>query len=356
MTGVNRRNFVAATGAGAVAAVGGAAFPNSAAAATRRPKAFRPPLGPRVRVVSDNDYSGDPDGLYQLVHHLLSPSVDLRAVVGSHLAPGDGFDSSDQTATNAYQRALEVIKLLGRSKRVPAYAGSNVALASRTEPRESAGARAIVKEALRTDTTLPLFVTMGAGLTELASAFLLEPKIADKLTAVWIGGPEYAELGATPPPDASGIEYNLNIDLLAAQVVFNDSTIPLWQVPRDVYRQALVSMTELLVHVDRRGRVGRYLYDSIAAIHRLAGNAGLNIGETYILSDSPLVLLTALQSSFQADPSSSEYALIKAPTINDDGSYTARDSGRDIRVYRRVDLRLMFGDLFDKLTVHDSGR
>ena len=44
------------------------------------------------------------------------------------------------------------------------------------------------------------------------------------------------------------------------------------------------------------------------------------------------------------------------PTINDDGSYTARDSGRDIRVYRRVDLRLMFGDLFDKLTVHDSGR
>ena len=115
-------------------------------------------------------------------------------------------------------------------------------------------------------------------------------------------------------------------------------------------------MTELLVHVDRRGRVGRYLYDSIAAIHRLAGDAGLNLGETYILGDSPLVLLTALQSSFQADPSSSEYALIKAPTINDDGSYTARDSGRDIRVYRRVDLRLMFGDLFDKLTLHDSGR
>ncbi|MET1005926.1 MAG: nucleoside hydrolase [Propionibacteriaceae bacterium] len=354
MTAVNRRRFVAAAGVGAVAAVGGAAVPGSATAATRQPQAFRPPLGPRVRVVSDNDYSGDPDGLYQLVHHLLSPSVDLRAVVGSHLAPGDGFDSSDQTATNAYRRALEVIRLLGRSKRVPAYPGSNVALASRTAPRDSAGARAIIKEALRTDTTLPLFVTMGAGLTELASAFLLEPTIADKLTAIWIGGPEYAELGATPPPDASGIEYNLNIDLLAAQVVFNDSTIPLWQIPRDVYRQALVSMSELAVHVDSRGRVGRYLYDSIDAIHRLAGDAGLNIGETYILGDSPLVLLTALQSSFQADPSSSQYALVKAPTINDDGSYSARTSGSDIRDYPQLDLRLMYGYHFDKLTQHAS--
>src|SRR3712207_8005339 len=68
---------------------------------------------------------------------------------------------------------------------------------------------------------------------------------ADRLTAVWIGGPEYPDL-APPPPGASGMEYNLRIDVTAAQVVFNDSTIPLWQVPRNVYRQCLVSMTELL--------------------------------------------------------------------------------------------------------------
>jgi len=353
MSGLNRRRFVAAAGLGAIATAGASAVPTTAEA-TARSRAFRPPLGPRIRLISDNDYSGDPDGLYQLVHHLLSPSVEVRAVIGSHLAPGDPFDSSDQTATNAQQRALEVIKLLGQSKKVPAYPGSNRGLTNRTTPQESAGARAIVKEALRTDSTLPLFVTLGAGLTELASAYLLEPKIADKLTAVWIGGPEYTQLEATPPPGASGIEYNLNIDLLAAQVVFNDSTIPIWQVPRDVYRQALVSMTELLVHVNRRGRIGRYLYDSISDINELAGDAGLNIGETYILGDSPLVLLTALQSSFQPDPSSSRYATIKAPRINDDGSYTAREDGRDIRVYTSVDVRLMFGDLFDKLELHHN--
>ncbi len=39
---------------------------------------FLPPAGPRYRVISDNDYSGDPDGLFQLVHVLLSPSLDVR--------------------------------------------------------------------------------------------------------------------------------------------------------------------------------------------------------------------------------------------------------------------------------------
>jgi purine nucleosidase len=47
---------------------------------------FWPPGGPRLRVISDNDYAGDPDGLFQLAHHVLSPSVDVRAVIGSHLA------------------------------------------------------------------------------------------------------------------------------------------------------------------------------------------------------------------------------------------------------------------------------
>jgi purine nucleosidase len=307
-----------------------------------------PPGGPRLRLVSDNDYSGDPDGLYQLVHHLLSPSVDVRAVIGSHLAPGDPFDPSTEQATHAYQTALEVLRLLHLSRRVPAYQGSNTGLVDAATPQRSAGARAIVAEAMRTDTDLPLFATFGAGLTELASAYLMEPRIAERLTAVWIGGPEYPDLAA-PPPGSTGIEYNLNIDVTAAQVVFNDSTIPIWQVPRNVYRQCLVSMTELLTEVSRAGRIGAYLYEHVVDVYELAAGAGLNLGETYILGDSPLVLLTALQSSFQPDPSSSSYVSRVAPRINDDGTYTPRSSGREIRVYTEVDVRLMFSDLFLKV-------
>ena len=350
MSDIRRRQFVLGGAAATAVTVGATAAPASAAELGRQ-RPFRPPAGPRYRLVSDNDYSGDPDGLYQLVHHLLSPSVDVRAVIGSHLAPGDPFDPSTQQATNAYRRASEILRLMGLAGQVRAFAGAEVALADPRTPQPSAGAEAIVAEAMRTDPR-PLFATFGAGLTELASAYLMEPRIADRLTAVWIGGPEYPDLGIPAPPGSSGVEYNLRIDLTAAQIVFNDSTIPLWQVPRNVYRQCLVSMTELITRVRPAGRLGAHLYERVFDVFELAAGAGLNLGETYILGDNPLVLLTALQSSFEADPSSSRYVTRFAPRISDDGTYTPRDSGRRIRVYTDLDVRLMFSDLYAKLETH----
>lgn len=304
--------------------------------------------GPRFRIISDNDYAGDPDGLFQFAHHLLSPSVELRAVIGSHLAADDPFDSSGRSAAIGAAAATRVLELLGLEGSVPVIAGTETGLIARTEPQPSPGADAIIAEAMRTDTDQPLFVVLGAGLTELASAYLIEPAIAHRLTAVWIGGPEHAELGAVPPPGAMAIEYNLNIDLLAGQVVF-DSPIPLWQVPRNAYRECLVSMTELAMRVRPRGAIGAHLYQTLADVHELVGRAGRNMGETYVLGDSPLVLLTALQTGFEPDPASSGYRLVPRPRIDDTGSYVANPDGAPVRVYAGLDLRLMFEDLYVKL-------
>jgi len=168
-------------------------------------------VSPRMRVIIDNDFSGDPDGLVQLTHHLLSPSVEIAAIIGSHLRAGDPFDSSEVTAANAVSRIHEVVDALGQRGRHRVRQGSNTALASSGEPIRSEGALAIVEEAMRDDTTLPLYLAFGAGLTELASAWLIEPRIAERLTLVWIGGVEDPAV-AVPPPGASGVEYNLNID------------------------------------------------------------------------------------------------------------------------------------------------
>ena len=314
--------------------------------------AFRPAAGPRYRVISDNDYAGDPDGLFQLAHLLLSPSVEVRAVIGSHLAIGDPFVSDGDSAAKAVDAAATVLELLGLDGRVPLWRGSELPLASRTEPWRSAGAEVIVAEALRTDTDLPLFVVLGGGLTELASAYLLEPAIADRLTAVWIGGPEYSESGAQPPPNAMPIEYNLNIDRLAAQVVF-ESAIPLWQVPRNAYRECLASMSELLLRVRPHGRIGEHLYASLTEVLDLVARAGLNMGETYILGDSPLVLLTALQTGFEADPASSSSFERPRPSITDDGQYADQPGGHPVRVFSGLDVRLMFEDLYAKLELSE---
>lgn len=64
---------------------------------------------PKMRVIIDNDFSGDPDSLFQLVHLLLSPSVEIKAIIGSHLKVGDGFDNSTTQAQNAAKKARELL-------------------------------------------------------------------------------------------------------------------------------------------------------------------------------------------------------------------------------------------------------
>ena len=288
---------------------------------------------PRLRVIIDNDFGGDPDGLFQLVHHLLSPSVEIRGIIGSHLRSGDGFDTSKITATHARQKIEEVLNIMNLSKTFSVYEGSNNALENKNTPQKSDAANAIIKEAMRNDTKLPLYVVCGAGLTDLASAWLLEPEIASRLILIWIGGPEYTDI-ALPPPGYTSLEYNLGIDINAAQVIFNKSAIPIWQVPRSTYRQVMLPYSSLLLKVKREGKIGNYLANAIENIMKRIAKLNISLGETYILGDSPLVLLTALQSSFEADPSSSQYVLRPSPLINDQGLYEVNTSGRNIRVIK----------------------
>ena len=302
---------------------------------------------PRMRVIVDNDFSGDPDGLFQLAHQLLSPSAEVRAIIGSHLKPGDGFDNSKTQADNAAAKAKELLEILKMTGNIPVLAGSNVGMVNDSTPVKSKAVDFIISEAMRTDTKLPLYVVCGAGLTEIASALLTQPAIASKLTLIWIGGPEHPTL-AVPPPHFTPLEYNLGIDIHAARAVFNNSQVPLWQIPRNAYRQALLPYAELLIKVKTKGRLGEYL---TGALEGLMGRIVkyVNIGETYILGDIPLVLLTALQSSFEADPSSSRYALLNAPTITEQGLYQYNPKGRNIRVYDSLDIQMMFNDFFAKL-------
>lgn len=303
-----------------------------------------------MRIIIDNDFSGDPDGLFQLVHHLLSPSVEIRAIIGSHLKTMDGFDTSRSTATHSKEKIEEVLRLMNLKKTFLVLQGSNSALTNSKAPQASPAADAIIKEALRTDTKSPLYIVCGAGLTDLSIALIKSPEIAGHLTLIWIGGPEYAAM-ALPPPGSTSLEYNLGIDIKAAQVIFNQSRIPIWQVPRPAYRQLLFPYSSLLNRIKKEGAIGAFLTSAIENIMRRTAAFHLNLGETYILGDSPLVLLTALQSSFEADPSSSRYELQPSPLINDAGLYEQNIHGRTIRVYKDLDVRLVFEDFFDKLSL-----
>jgi inosine-uridine nucleoside N-ribohydrolase len=310
-------------------------------------------IAKRARVIIDNDFGGDPDGLLQLAHHLLSPSVEIRAVIGTHLRRGDVWNTGDDVA-EAVAAANKIVEMCGQSGQYPVLEGSRDIHEDFSTPLDSPGIRFIIEEAMRDDTDLPLYIACGASLTEIASAYLREPRIAERLTVVWIGGHEHDGL-AEVAPGAPDLEYNLHQDVVAGQIVFNQSSLRIWQVPRDSYRSCLYSRAELLVNLAPLGELGAHLASELGRVANWVHEMGASAGECYVLGDSPLVLLTALQTAFEPDTASSSWTTIPCPTIGSDGLYTANPSGRPLRVYGLLDNRLMFEDMLAKFKLHAAG-
>lgn len=300
-----------------------------------------------ARVILDNDFAGDPDGLFQLAHHVLCRSVAIPLIIGSHLPASfsSGHDASDGAA-----RARELLKIINLDGEHKPIAGAETAMRSRTSWAPSPASSAIVREAMRTDASEPLFYAAGAGLTELALAWLAEPRIGPRIKLIWIGGNEHEGL-ANPIPGPGEIEFNLSIDPVAAQVIFNESDIEIWQVPRDAYRQMLFSNSEV-DELAASGALGSYLKARLDAMAEMMahipGFPGITQTEAYVLGDSPLVTLTALVPPFQPDPSSSRYKRMPTPEIRADGTYVARPNGRPMRVYTDIDAELTFRDMLAK--------
>lgn len=298
-------------------------------------------IQPRIRVVIDNDFGGDPDGLFQLAEQVLSPSTSIKAIVCSHHY--SEFFGNDGTVGCAKREVESLLTTMNRTD-IPVLLGSDSSFTSVDKPLISEGAKAIVREAMRDDNR-PLYILCGAGLTNIASAWLMNPEISKRITAaVWIGGPEYADLCKNQLQKQR--EYNQGIDPVATQVVFNLSDLNIWQIPRDVYRQTLYSYAELEARISSKGKTGAYLMSKLEKIFKLSNGT---LGETYILGDSPLVLVSSLQSPWEADASSCEYVIRKTPFINDNGFYDDNPKGRPIRIYTKIDSRLIIEDLVAKL-------
>lgn len=344
----DRRHLL--VGAAGALAAGSLNFQPAAAQNTVDPLSITPPFspisGPRSRVLYVNDLSGDPDGFFATVHQILTPTAELRGIIGTD-AGGTG-----ETAARSTSLAREIVSIMDRQSQIEVFEGAPQRIAQAGAPVRSAGAEAIIAEAMRTDTRLPLYVAVGSGLNEVASAIMIEPRIADRFTLVWIGGDAL--------PDGGTGETNFNIDPLAAQFLYNETQLPIWQVPRAVYKTCVVSATEIQAYIAPHGRIGAWLYDRLADLVRRFGS-GFNTGETWTLGDNPLVLLTGLhdwtparagQEILYTNTGSSAYDEVIAPRFNPDGTFSPRTEGRNIRIYRSIDTRMLFNDFFAKMRVN----
>ena len=233
---------------------------------------FPVPEEKMVRVITDTDLCNEADDPFAVVQALLSPKFDNVGVVAAHFGTRD---------PNGMQKSWQGLKNLTALMQltVPVLHGAPHALPDAATPVPSEGAKLIIREAMKEDTR-PLFVLLLGPLTDLASAYLQEPRIAGRLTAIWIGGAPYP---------VGGPEFNLGNDVNAVNVVFG-STMPVWQVPKNVYEMMPVSMAEL------------------------------------------------------------EYR-VPAPYLTANQTYAAIGRNRPIRVYKGIDSRLILDDLYAKLAL-----
>lgn len=276
---------------------------------------------PLCRVIVDNDFSGDPDGLAALAHHLLAPSNRVVLITSSFLNPS--FPGPPPpTAADGAALATQLVAVVGAGASPLVVAGNEQPFTA-WGTAHSAAAEAIVAEARRDD-RLPLYLVCGGPLTNVAEALRQAPEIATRLTLVWIGGS--LQDGA--------FEYNRDTDPSAAASVFGVRELTIQQFPVEAYRRCAYSVAELEHDLGGSGRLGEWLWE-----HFTSPPDWAVIGGHWPLGDSPPLLVTAL-----TDESSTYTETLAEPGCG------AR------RLYTDVDFRLIVGDLMARLRLHERDR
>jgi len=283
----------------------------------------------RRRVIIDSDVKNEADDQFAVVHALLSPSLDIRGIIPAHF----GTERTARSMLDSRDELDHLIRLLGGSQVAVAH-GAEHRLPDAATPVDSPGARLIIEEARRADAG-PLFIGFLGPLTDMASALLLAPEIADTdTTVIWIGGPPYGdrEWRGTWP------EFNLRNDIHAANVVFG-SGIDIWQVPSNVYRLASVGYAELRRRVEPCGELGRYLAQTVVDFNTAHHRVPV---ESRSLGDSPAIAL-------MLDPWCASFTRQQPVRFTEDGHCVPSDRGGDVLVVEQIDVRFFLEDMFAKL-------
>lgn len=287
---------------------------------------FNIPIEKKPRVIINTDAKNEVDDQFAIVHALLTESFDLKGLIAAHF----GTVKSPHTRQDSRDETELLLKMMALENQVRVEDGADYALTDEQSPVDSAGARLIIEEAMKDDKR-PLYIAFLGPLTDMASALLLEPAIAEKnIKVIWIGGGKYPE---------GGSEYNLGNDIMAANVIMK-SKLELWQVPRNVYRMMPVSYSEMMARIYPCGELGKYLTKNVIDYNNERPGAPC---EYRVLGDSPAIGLIMYDDA-------GEWNMKPAPEIGNDMKYIHTGKHRPIKVYKNIDSRFIMEDFYAKLS------
>lgn len=289
------------------------------------------PAEGKIRAVIDTDTYNEIDDQFAVVYALLSPDdMDVEAIYAApylnnrSTSPADGMEKS-------YEEIIRLLEKMGRE--IPenfVFRGSDRFMADKGNPIDSPAARDLIRRANSSDE--PLYVlTLGAA-TNVASAILMAPEIAEKIIVVWLGGKGLTWRSAS--------EFNLMQDPQSGQVMF-DSGVPLIQIPTEpVTSHLLTTVHEVAHYLAGQGDIGDYLVEIFKAY-----NEGDTFGWSKIIWDISAVAYVVNPRWFITEIRSS-------PILTDQLTYSVDHSRHLYRTTTHLWRDDIFGDMFKKIQQH----
>ncbi len=288
-----------------------------------------------VDVVLDTDAYNEIDDQFAIAYAFASTErIRVQAVYAAPFHNGRSTDPADGME-KSYQEIQKLLSLMGKTADV--YKGSESYLADETTPVISAASQDLVDRAKKYTPENPLYIVAIGAITNIASALLFDPSIAQNIVIVWLGG--HAQHYAHTK------EFNMMQDYDAANVVLK-SEAAFVQLPcNGVVSECRISKPELEYWLVGKNKLADYLAQN--TIHE-ADSYALGKPWTRVIWDVTAVAwLLNDQNRFM------EGRIINAPTVTHAGQYLQNPNGKPMQYIFHIERDALMEDLIHKLTQGD---
>lgn len=212
--------------------------------------------GGRKKVILDTDTYNEIDDQFALALALLSPAeIELLAVCATpfHNTNSDSYADGMERSYREIGKVMDLVQASHGVRPVPYYRGSTERMPSIDTPVKSDAAETIYRLAMETEETIYV-LTIGA-LTNVSSALVAHPELADRIVVIWLGG--FAHWFG------HGAEFNMQGDRNATNALYA-SRVPLLTVPAlGVSHSLILTLPEIEYQLRGTGPLGEYLCDNI---------------------------------------------------------------------------------------------
>jgi purine nucleosidase len=284
-----------------------------------------PPREERIRLLIVSDATNEIDDVWAIALAILYPErFDIEGFVGSnydHTGSGIGPKSIEKSVEEIHI----ILEKAGLKGKYPVYPGSHP-MQYEFAPSGSPGVDFIIERAMAGTPNNPLWIVGLGSATDLASAYLKEPAITDRVVMFW-----HARTEQTWPYRAHN--YNVKGDMHAARMMFHAPfSLVLFDTGTHLFAGTLEETEKF---VKPYGALGEYLYN-----YRLKSDYYLSPTKGYFDLGDIAVLI---------DPEIGSWEETVCPTVTTYMDYNFyRTNGKLLRCYY-ADRDKVFNLLYDRL-------